>query len=83
MIVHEGVTEVINAVVIDRQEIPRFVPQNPGGSVVDRAVFRQNFGKLLCPILVAVHLLKPHSVRQKKAQPGGGCLWLLLLELCC
>ena len=42
---HEPVAEVIDAVVIDSHEIPRFVLQNPSRSVVDGTVLGQDFGE--------------------------------------
>src|ERR1700691_1971145 len=45
MEIHESVTEVVDAVVIDRQEVPRFVLQDPGGSVMDGAILRQYLRK--------------------------------------
>src|SRR3974390_886554 len=42
MVVHEPVTEVIDAVVVHRQEIPGLVLQNPGGGIMNRAVLGQN-----------------------------------------
>ena len=42
---HEPVAEVIDAVVIDGQEIPRLILQNPGSGVVDGTVLGQDLGE--------------------------------------
>ena len=43
--VHEAVTEMIDAGVIDRREIPGLMFQCPRCGIVNRAGFRQDFGK--------------------------------------
>ena len=52
MVVHEPVAEVINAVVINRQELPRLILQNPGGGIVDGTVFRQDLGERHQPLVL-------------------------------
>src|SRR5258708_652780 len=45
VIVHEGVTEVIDAVVIDGQEIPVLILQNPSSGIVNGAVLGQDLAE--------------------------------------
>src|SRR5579863_7670119 len=68
MVMHEPMAEVINAVVINGKEIPRFVLQNPGSGIVDRTVLGQDLSERhQTLVLLLIDFARPRN----PGQDGG------------
>ena len=77
MVPHEPVAEVIDRVVVDREEIPRLVVQQPGGGGMDAHAFRerpQEHGQALVFILIDLFGQRNKRLHHLAASDRSGCM---------